>query len=124
VDGLVDRDASAWPIETGGVQHRAAEPDRGNTHAVDEHLYGDGHVLIGHHRRDRRRPTWTAIGDGPPFDHEADSGQFADERADRAAGQPGAGDQLRARHRAVEVELAQDRGQVGAAHRFAAQPCR
>ena len=42
--------------------------------------------------------------------------------ADGAAGQAGAGDELRARQRAADVELADDRAEVGAPDRLAALP--
>ena len=51
---------------------------------------------------------------------EAGGDQLADQAADRAAGQAGAGDELRARQRPAGVELADDRAEVRPANGLAA----
>ena len=76
----------------------------------------------GSRRDDRRRPARRAERRRASLVDESRGGQLADQAADRAPGQPGAGDEVRARERAVDVELANDRAEIGPPNRLAALP--
>ena len=123
-DDLVDRRVPARPIdpdEARGPRRRARRPRRP---ASRPRSRGPG-------RRPRRGSGGRAATAGPgvpsahgraPRTTRPASDELADQAADRAAGQPGPGDELGPRQRAALVELADDGAQVRPADRLAALP--
>ena len=119
-DHVVHRQLDPGPLDADPLEGLAAEADDRDRDRVDEDLEAENGGAVRVQPDERRGPAGRAEGDGALLDDEAGGAELADERADRAAGEAGRGDELGTGKGAVLVEAADDCAEVGPVDRFAA----
>ncbi len=119
---IVDGQLATRPLDANLVDGLAAQADDRGGDRVDEDLEAQHRCAGGDQADERGGATRRAEPDRRGLRHEPRGGELADQRADRAAGQPGRRDEVGAGQRTTLVETTNDGGKVRAADRLAALP--
>ena len=120
VGDLVDRGVALRTVHPHQLEHVSADPDERDGERVDGDLEGQHGGVLGVGSDERRRAAGRPERSGPLLRDQAGRDELDDEPTDRAPGEAGPGDKLRARERSTLVQLADDRAEVRPPDRLAA----
>ena len=117
---VVDARAPARKVDPKEFQRTSAQPDGSRGQRIDGDLEREHDRAGGIGADDGRGPPRRTVESGRALAGEVSGDELPDEAADRATGQPGAGHEVGAGHRATLMELPDDGAQVRPTDRFAA----